>query len=314
MVTLGHPRWCFNLVFVACSIGILLNSCILAMNVRDWKRGTRLSLCDKILVLIAWNNVHLQCVMHGSLFILLFFPALYQNSVIFSMCAGVIIHQILCNVKFTSCLCIYYCLSIVTLKHPLIVCMKQRIVVVMSGLLLVAGVGSFVISILIIWNAHTEPINPTGNRTSTLLLGNLSIQVNPTYIFLIISGGCCLPFLMAFLSVSLILISLGTHAWNMKQNPSGFRVPSVDTHLRAARIMIQLILLFAIYCSSQVILFSSSWTIRSFLDIGAFFLTLTYPGTHAWILIMGNSKLWSGFLEVYHYTLQSTGCKKPLAQ
>ncbi|XP_053328048.1 taste receptor type 2 member 7-like [Spea bombifrons] len=281
-----------------CMIGILFNFTIVLLNLLDWKQGRKLTQCDKILTLAALNNVLMQSYMNICTIIFVIAPDLAQKNTFFTIASSFQLFHIIYSFWVTSCLCFYYCLSIVNFKHRFLLRMKLKISTVVSSLLLVSGVGSFVFSILCNFSIHVNDLTEIGNGTDSMFFHNLGIEISPVYKVLIIVLGFCLPFGLAVVSVALTLSSLWTHSWRMKQNSPNFSFARVAAHVRAARIMVILVFLYAVFCIAQVTLMSSSWTIRTIWELVIFFLALTYPSLQSRALIFGNTKLRRFYMKI----------------
>ncbi|KAM5152721.1 taste receptor type 2 member 9-like [Mantella aurantiaca] len=278
----------FIVAIVECVLGVLFNSYIIALNVAHWRRGLAPSLCDKILVLMAVNNICLQCDMNICTFIFIVFPKMLQYPNIYSPISVFLIFQFYFSFWITAALCVYYCLRIVSFKLHFFIHLKANITNVLTRFLIGSVVGSLTISVVSIWEIH---VKLTVNITSSPVIIDSSIEIGETYKYLTIFMGCCLPFMLAVLCVILTLTSLCRHYHSMKSNHSGFSIPRLDAHMRAARIMLYLITLYAIFYLSEVNLLASSLTVQSTWQMASLFFVLIYPTTQSTIVIMGNSKL-----------------------
>lgn len=327
----------FICAIVECVLGVLLNIYIIGVNAADRRRGRPLSLCDKILVLMAANNICLQSDMNICTFLFVIFPEMLQYHKVYSVISVFLIFQFYFSFWITATLCVFYCLRIVNFKLSFFIYLKTNITDVVTRFLVGSAVGSFAISLASIWEINLKLVAVTGNVTSgsfivgtninlsavtgnvtsspwivdtnvdlAAITGNITsspqmidatIQLSKTYKFLTITFGCCLPFALAVLSILLTLTSLLVHYHNMKYNPSGFSVPRLDAHMRAARIMVYLIVFYSIFYLSEVSLLASSLTIQSTSDLAALFFVLIYPTTQSTIVIVGNSKLCPMFLK-----------------
>ncbi|KAG8539877.1 hypothetical protein GDO81_019911 [Engystomops pustulosus] len=283
----------FGFIFavVECILGVSFNFYIIVKNVVEWKRGHGLSLCDKILVLMAMNNVCLQCDMNVATFLYIVFPEMVQYKSAYSTLSVFLIFQFYFSFWITACLCIFYCLRIVSFKHHLFVQLKMNISDVIPRFLMLAGVGSFGISVLSIWHIKVTPSNPNANLSEGMFMNNVTIVLSPSYKVLTIVVGCCLPFVLTVLSTVLTLSSLYTHTWSMRNNKAGVSIPRLDAHIRAARIMIHLAVLYAVFYISEVCLLASSLSVDNFWELLSLIFVLIYPTSQSLTIILGNTKL-----------------------
>ncbi|XP_075433288.1 taste receptor type 2 member 8-like [Ascaphus truei] len=293
----------FLIGMIECVAGIILNFYIMAVNFFDWKMGHKLSPCDQILVIMALNNVILQCGLNVNASLAVMCPELLFSREVYLTTSVLLMFELYFSFWLTACLCIYYCLRIVTFKHNLFIHLKFRISALVPKLLLVSALGSFAISIPCIWEVHVEPLLGSGNVTGSSFVNNMSFHLSLPYKAIIITLGCCLPFLLTLFSIALTLTSLWTHARRMKQNASGISPqPRIDAHLRAARIMVLLIVLYAVFFITGVSLLVSTVIFQELWSMLFVFFILIYPTAQSSIVILGNTKLRTTCLRTLHCT------------
>ncbi|XP_073416657.1 taste receptor type 2 member 9-like [Dendrobates tinctorius] len=292
--------WKFGFIFavIECIIGVLFSIFIIIQNILDWKRGRGLSLCDKILVLMAVNNICLQCDMNVATFLYIVFPSMVQYKNAYSTLSVFQIFQFYFSFWITAGLCIFYCLRIASFKHRLFIQLKLNISDVVSRFLMLAAVGSFGISVLSIWHIEVAPSNEVMNVSGVISLNDVSILLSPSYKVLTIVVGCCVPFLLTILSIILTLFSLLRHIRTMKYSQAGFSIPGMAAHIQAARIMVHPTVLYAAFYISEVCLLVSSLNIDNFGELLSLIFVLIYPTAQSLIIILGNSKLRSSCLRM----------------
>ncbi|KAM3916050.1 taste receptor type 2 member 9-like [Leptodactylus fuscus] len=281
----------FIFAVVECILGVLFNSYIIMQNVVDWRQGRRLSLCDQILVLMAVNNICLQCDMNVATFLYIVFPEMVQYKDTYSTLSVFLIFQFYFSFWVTAGLCIFYCLRIVSFKHRLFVRLKMNISDVISRFLTLAAVGSFGLSALSIWHVKVGPTSQNVNVSTGIFMNNVTIVFSPTYKVLTILVGCCLPFVLTLLSILLTLSSLISHIWRMRNNKAGVSIPRLDAHIRAARIMVLLTVLYAEFYVSEICLLASTFSLDNFWEFLSLVFVLIYPTAQSSTIILGHSKL-----------------------
>ncbi|MEE6513743.1 hypothetical protein FKM82_021540 [Ascaphus truei] len=293
--------------FIECTAGSIFNSCIMAVSYRNWKKDISRNLCDLILLSMGLSNIFLQC----TLSTLLFLSMVQSHKHIYrdSFLAMVSLQMFLLFLSFwlTTWLCVYYCTKIANFTHRLFFRLKLWIISVLQKLLLMSMVGSFIISVPSLWICHQ--IHPQENRTQSLA-ANCSGENEPDAFnlsFMVIAAvlGCCLPYLLSFISIGITLTSLWGHVCRMKQNASDFSIPRLQVHSRAARNMILLVVLSMSVCIIELfILFSPFGLEKMFTKICLLFIQC-YPTAQAFLLIQGNTKLRRVCQRILH-------CIKPL--
>ncbi|MEE6499584.1 hypothetical protein FKM82_003506 [Ascaphus truei] len=294
--------------FIECIAGIIFNSCIMAVSYRNWKKDISRNLCDLILLSMGLSNLALQC----TLTTLLWLP-MVQSDIRFYReiySALIFLETSLLYLSFwlTAWLCVYYCIKIANFIHHLFFRVKLWISSVLLKLLLMSALGSFIISVPSLWICYQ--IDPQENSTHSLA-ANCSGENEPYafYLsFMVIAAvlGCCLPFLLSFISIGLTLTSLWRHVWRMKQNAYDFSIPRLQVHSRATRNMILLVVLSMSICIAEFCLVLFPYHPEDILTNICRHFILCYPTAQAFILIQGNIKL----RRVCHRVLH---CNNPLS-
>ncbi|MEE6519062.1 hypothetical protein FKM82_030519, partial [Ascaphus truei] len=278
---------------IPCIAGIIFNSCIMAVSYRNWRKDTSLNQCDLILLSMGLSNLALQCIMNTQSFLLLVRSHIWFYREIGSSLIFLQISLIFLNFWLTAWLCVYYCIKIANFMHRLFFRVKLWVSSVLQKLLLMSAVGSFIISVPLLWTCRQ--IDPQENSTYSLTANCSAVSetsafyISNTVIAAVL--GSCLPFLLSLISIGLTLTSLWGHVWRMKQKTSDFSIPRLQVHSRAARTMILLVVLSMAVCITEIYLFFFLYDPENILIIICWYLTLSYPAAQAFLLIQGNTKL-----------------------
>ncbi|MEE6519061.1 hypothetical protein FKM82_030519 [Ascaphus truei] len=277
---------------IPCIAGIIFNSCIMAVSYRNWRKDTSLNQCDLILLSMGLSNLALQCIMNTQSFLLLVRSHIWFYREIGSSLIFLQISLIFLNFWLTAWLCVYYCIKIANFMHRLFFRVKLWVSSVLQKLLLMSAVGSFIISVPLLWTCRQ--IDPQENSTYSLTANCSAVSetsafyISNTVIAAVL--GSCLPFLLSLISIGLTLTSLWGHVWRMKQKTSDFSIPRLQVHSRAARTMILLVVLSMAVCITEIYLFFFLYDPENILIIICWYLTLSYPAAQAFLLIQGNTK------------------------
>uniref|UniRef100_A0A0D9SCZ8 Taste receptor type 2 n=1 Tax=Chlorocebus sabaeus TaxID=60711 RepID=A0A0D9SCZ8_CHLSB len=291
------------------TIGIWGNGFIVLVNCIDWLKRRDVSLIDIILISLAISRICLLCVISLDGFFILLFPGTYDTNVLESIMDAVWTFANNSSLWFTSCLSIFYLLKIANISHPFFFWLKLKINKVILAILL----GSFLISLTI-----SVPINGMWYH-----LFKVSHEENITWAFkantipgafkqLTLNLGAMVPFILCLISFFLLLFSLVRHTKQIQLHATGFRDPSTDAHMRAIKAVTIFLLLLIVYHPVFLVMTSSTLIPQGklVLMIGDI-VTVIFPSSHSFILIMGNSKLREAFLKMLRFVKGFLRRRKP---
>ncbi|MEE6512401.1 hypothetical protein FKM82_019355, partial [Ascaphus truei] len=268
---------------IACIVGYIFNSCIMAVSYRNWRNDISLNQCDLILLSMGLSNVALLCVLNTESLLPMVRSHIRFYSEIYSAVIFLELFLIYLSFWLTAWLCVYYCIKIANFMHRLFFRVKLWVSSVLQKLLLMSAVGSFIISVPSLWTCRQIDPQENTNCSETYAL-------EISYIIVTVLG-CCLPFLLSFISIGLTLTSLWGHVWRMKQKTSDFSIPRLQVHSRAARNMILLVVLSMAVCMTQLYLLFFPDDPNNILITICWYFSLWYPAAQAFLLIQGNTKL-----------------------
>ncbi|MEE6523191.1 hypothetical protein FKM82_021958 [Ascaphus truei] len=195
---------------IPCIAGTIFNSCIMAVNYRNWRNDISLNQCDLILLSMGLSNLALLCILNAEFFLYLVPSHIRFYREINSALIFLEIVIIYLNIWLTFWLCVYYCIKIANFMHRLFLRVKLWVSSVLQKLLLMSVVGSFIISVPSLWTCRQ--IDPQENSTYSLTANCSAVsETQAVYISNIVIAavlGCCLPFLLSLISIGLTLTSL----------------------------------------------------------------------------------------------------------
>ncbi|KAM4628517.1 taste receptor type 2 member 7-like [Discoglossus pictus] len=194
-----------------------------------------------------------------------------------------------------------YCVSVVNFKNKVLTNLKMRRSAVVPRLLLVTVLGSFLLSIPIIWNVQQPGLitgNVSGNSSEH---GKVKYGLNTQYARISIIFQCVLPIIIAITSIGFTLASLLGHVRRMKLSSSLSSAPHLETHYRACRTMILLVILYITFNAVKIIASNSEKSTGDVRTTVFWFLIMLYPSEQSVILISGSSKLTMAFLRIAQY-------------
>ncbi|XP_018408616.1 PREDICTED: taste receptor type 2 member 9-like [Nanorana parkeri] len=277
----------FSLFFNLVS-GLTLNSYIIAVYVREWRKKKGLNVSDKIVLLLALTGITFQCTVtieRLTFFLGSLSPHSRRRNIYIFAFHIFLMYEIFWNTAWLSA---YYCLKLVKCSHHVFLQVKKRLSSSITQLLIVSLVGLFLLTLPLPWtidiNYRNMTSDPSGNRHD--------IHVDVRYVPLYMVLGSLLPFLLCFICIGLSVMSLLSHVQQIRQNSSQFSSsPQLEGHLRAVRTMIlQVCLCLALYLAALSMLLFSPYL--GMIEKVIFLIIITsYSSVQAVISIQGNPKL-----------------------
>ncbi|KAM5152723.1 taste receptor type 2 member 40-like [Mantella aurantiaca] len=271
--------------------GVTLNSYIVTVYVREWRKKKAFNVCDKIVLLLALTGIFYQCTftIDGLKY---FFGSLSAQGKKLNIYL-LAFNFFLIGVSFwnTAWLSIYYCLKLVKCSHHILLQLKRRLSSSITQLLIVSLMALFFMTLPLPWTVQILSKN-IGKDPSGLNLTHPYIHIDVRYIPLYMAYGSLLPFLLISICIALSVMSLLSHVQQIRHNSSQFSSsPQLEGHLRAVRTMIlQVCLHLALYLSACSMFLFSPY-IGVIVKAMLFIIITSYPSVQAVISIQGNPKL-----------------------
>ncbi|XP_036994439.2 taste receptor type 2 member 3 [Artibeus jamaicensis] len=280
-------------------LGMLGNAFIGLVNVSSWFKSKRISWSDFILTALALSRIVLLWILLADSIIVVFFFNIYTDGPASSVIDVLWTFTNHLSMWLATCLGVLYCLKIASFSHPTFLWLKWRVSRVVVWLLLGTLLISCASSISLIHEfqnyslLHETP--GIGNMTEHLRKQMGEYQM--AYVFKML---WYLPSLILSLaSYILLILSLGRHMQQMRQNRTSPSDVSTEAHKRAIRIILSFLFLvlsyFLAFTMTSASYFLPSHEMVKF--IGQVIIML-YPAGHSFILILGNNKLKQTFVEL----------------
>nr|XP_012604701.2 taste receptor type 2 member 13 [Microcebus murinus] len=287
----------FNLIIIAeFMLGNLSNGFIVLINCIDWVNKRKLSLVDKILIILAISRIGLIWEMLINWFATLYRPALVVAATELRL---VIFTWVVSNhfsLWLATILSVFYLLKIATFSSPTFLYLQWRVKKVILTILL--GSLIFLILNLIQMNMHIKDWvdkyerNTTWNfNTSDFVTFTLLVRFTMTVFTLI-------PFTVALIAFLLLIFSLWKHLQKMQLSFKGHREPRTRAHINALKTVILFLLLYATSFLSFLISWLSVTNQAKLVHMLCQTIGIIYPSIHSFVLILGNSKLRQACLGV----------------
>ncbi|XP_077129856.1 taste receptor type 2 member 40-like [Ranitomeya variabilis] len=270
--------------------GLVLNSWIVHVNAKGWRRGFHPSLPDKILTFMGLINIALQVVLCFDM------TSIQTKSYssfdqIHLSCIGLFIFLISSNVWLTAWLSIYYCMRIVNFTRGIFLICKMRISRLLPKLLVVSTAASFILCLLSFWNIYDViNVEVIGNSTYNHTREQRSIAVSSPYEQTVFVG-CILPLIVTLIPIGMTVSSLWRHMKRMHSNKANSCHFRTEVHVRAVRTMVLLVSLHTTLLVAAIYTISQTFNFLEFLMFFCWYFIIFYPTAQALVIITGNSKL-----------------------
>ncbi|XP_040211623.1 taste receptor type 2 member 8-like [Rana temporaria] len=278
---------------VSAVLGLVLaipsNTCIVMGNLDIIRKKGKLSPSDVIFLGKGIVNILLQCVMSLQAILYVFSPFLNikQAGMFVSISTHCLVYY---SFWLTFWLSAHYCTSITNLSYGFFIWIKRILSNFLSHLLFLTALGVFIMSVpgILALNAesHLQSSENSTGISGTKFCFSLSYLVPVTIL------GIILPFCLSLLCLVLTSSFLLRHVWRVKNNDSGSTRPTLQAHVTALRTIFFLLLIFSIFCMSQVLLFlEKSTQLTELLPAVSWNLQLLSPSVEAAIIFQASNKL-----------------------
>ncbi|XP_073490752.1 taste receptor type 2 member 40-like [Aquarana catesbeiana] len=266
-------------------LAIPSNTCIVMGNLDIIRKKGKLSPTDVIFLAKGIVNILLQCVMsiEGMLYVLSVETYyIIQVFVFMNMLCYFLIYY---NYWLTAWLSIHYCTSITNLSYGFFIWIKRIVSNFLSQLLFLTALGMFIVSVPGFWAVNEESLiqsSVNSTNSSVIRLDKVFFYFVPAHTL-----GVTLPFCLSLLCLVLTFSFLIRHVWRVKNNDSGSTRPNLQAHVTALRTIFFLLLIFTLFCISQVIPFFP------FFSLSTVFwnLQLLSPSVEAAVIFQASNKL-----------------------
>nr|XP_020010000.1 taste receptor type 2 member 1 [Castor canadensis] len=266
--------------------GIFANGIIVMVNIIDLIKHRKMAPLDLLLSCLAASRIFLQTY--------IFFVHLLTLSLIeYFVFTDNLVVLMLTNelgLWFATWLCVFYCIKIATISHPLFLWLKIRISKLVPWLILGSLLHASVNAAL-----HYKYTRSFFENLLVSFFSKNATRINKIEMYIIpfsfLVTGLTLPLFIFLISILLLIFSLGRHTQQMRTTVAGTRNPSRSAHTSAMLSILSFLILYfshymvAILLCSQVLQFGSHIFVLCIIVGGA------YPCMHSIILILGNPKL-----------------------
>ncbi|XP_063789025.1 taste receptor type 2 member 41-like [Pseudophryne corroboree] len=266
--------------------GIIINSAILSVYIRLWKKSNRLGASDPILLSMALTNLLLVCQLLLSDYLYYFYSQLNTGILYLLYVLYVQYNMSLWN---TAWLSICYCVKLVTVTHRIFLWVKMWFPSSITKLLIGSAIWSILMNLPFIWTVQIMFLQ-NGNVTDGSVSFTMMVDIPYYVVNLLLSY--ILPFTLTVTCIGLSVTSLLHHVWRIRQNVSqDSSSPQLQALVRAAVTMVLHVVLDLTFLIIIMYLFTLSLNTNTMTQTIVWLLLFSYPSVISFILIFGNPKL-----------------------
>lgn len=269
-------------------LGVIGNGFIAVVNCTNCARNKMISKISFILTGLAISRIFLVWLLISEAFIKIFSPNLLSSINIIELISylWIIISQL--SFWFVTTLSIFYFVKIVNFSHYIFLWLKRRINTVfflLIGCLFVSWLFTFQVAVKIIRDGKMQYINTSWRirvKKSELIFHYAFTNNMLSHIIFMIMSIVCF----------LLIISPWRHNKRMQLSESGFRDLNTEVHVKAIKVLMSFIIIFALHFMGVTInvicLFIPESNLLFMFGLTTAFI---YPCCHSLILILANSQL-----------------------
>ncbi|XP_077305981.1 taste receptor type 2 member 9-like [Lithobates pipiens] len=284
------PQWIVIVVLTLPQIfmAFILNIGIVLADGKSRRQGPKWNPSDLIHLIIGLVNIILQCSLTGQGVAFAFFLPVFLLREVYLPPIFLTSSLIYCSYWLSAWLCVFYCISITNLPHPVFARLKKTF----NQSMYLSMVASFLVTLPTIWTLEINVMKESlgnGSRDSAMVSATFSFS----YAFLQAANilGCCLPFLVALVSIVVTVSSLLKHMWKVKRNNSGFGGSKFRAHISAIKTMILFLILFIFFFIDVNLFFMMGINTNNLVTIAAWVIFISFPLAESIIIIQASAKL-----------------------
>ncbi|XP_069347844.1 taste receptor type 2 member 13-like [Eulemur rufifrons] len=287
----------FTLIIIAeVMLGNLSNGFIVLINCIDWVNKRKLSLVDKILIVLAIFRIGLIWEILVNWLATLYYPALFVAGTELRLVIFTWVAANHFSLWLATILSIFYLLKIATFSSPTFLYLQWRVKKVILMILL--GSLIFLILNLIQMNTHIKDWIAGCERNTTWNFKMSDFATFSELVVFTMTMFTLIPFTVALIAFLLLIFSLWKHLQKMQLSFKGHRDPKTRAHINALKTVILFLLLYATFFLSFLISWISETNQVKLVHMFCQTIRVIYPSIHSFVLILANSKLRQAYLGV----------------
>ncbi|XP_068864752.1 taste receptor type 2 member 9-like [Aphelocoma coerulescens] len=277
--------------------GMWINAFLVCVLCIAWVKKKTLNSNEKILLLLGCSRFCSLCISWTYSFLSIIYPNyLYVHTV---LQLAVFFQSFFnhCNLWFSACLCVFYCIKIANFRNRFFIYLKVKIDRIVPWLFLGSGILALAIGIL----AYDIAAQPHCNNRNSTAQGNFwrtNIKMDKHFFpsFFLAGFGYAASFMAVISSAVFLLFSLWRHKRKMQTN--SMKNLNVEAHIRAMKSILSFLVMYSInfVCLVlEMVYVTRSGSHMTFLIV---VFQYTFLGVHSLILIFSNPKLEKTLLRI----------------
>ncbi|XP_066426003.1 taste receptor type 2 member 40-like [Molothrus aeneus] len=294
---------CLSIAIIECMAGILGNGIILAasslscIGSKTWPPYDMIviSLSSSRFIVQSWNILeYLMSIFYENFFC-------QENVNIASKTIFTFLNY--SSLWFGAWLSVFYCIKVASFPQSFFIWLKLRIARLVPWMLLTSWLCSFIAAISFAWDVYgvheniTAPSSMTNSSAwTTTRKDNLGLLI------LLCNTGVGMPLILCMVSSIVLIQSLWIHTRRMQNNASGFRDPSLETHMKAIKSVCSFLFLYIIYFISVLVILFNFFPPLSNGEMICVVLMAACPTAHTLVLIWSNPKFQELPARIWHHT------------
>ncbi|KAM8924666.1 taste receptor type 2 member 9-like [Pelodytes ibericus] len=277
--------------------GLVGNVFIFVVNLMEWRKKRSLNSCDILVSSLAVSNILLQCLAGVFCFSILFSTNFVTNYEMNSVLMIISLFLLSSSLWLSAWLCADYCVRIINNNKAYFVWLKVTLPKLEPWL----GCGSVVVS-FITSLATVLDMNLNFNLVTHAIIGNSSahtVVIENYYDFIYMYIACVsFAFVVCFIAVTSILLSLFKHVKLMERSPETLVAPRFVALFGAAKTVTLLLLLYISVYTAIMLTFTSKASPGKQGFWVCALIILSFPTLNACILVQGNLRLNKAFKRI----------------
>ncbi|NXF20571.1 TA2R7 protein, partial [Rhodinocichla rosea] len=276
--------------------GMWINAFIVCVLCTAWVKKKALNSNEKILLLLGCSRFWYLCFTWVYKFLsfiypnYLYVPTILQLAVFFQA----FFNQ--CNLWFSACLCVFYCIKIANFRNSFFIYLKVKIDRMVPCLLLGSGILSLAVGI-VAYDVADKP-HCNSNSTGQGNFGTANIKMDKHFFpsFFLAGFEYAASFMAVIFAAVFLLFSLWRHKHKMQTN--SMKDLSMDAHIRAMKSVLSFLVMYSINFVCLVL--NMVYVTKNANQMTFLIVVFQYifPGLHSLILVFSNPKLEKTLLKI----------------
>ncbi|ELW68861.1 taste receptor type 2 member 3 [Tupaia chinensis] len=279
-------------------LGTLANGFIGLVNGSSWFKSKRISLSDFIITSLALSRIIQLSIIFSDSALLVSCSDAHDSGTVMQVIDIFWTFTNHMSIWLTTCLSVLYCLKIASFSYASFLWLKWRVFKVIVCMLLGALLSSCgsCISLTNEFKIYSILSRIDGTENTTEYFRKKS-----EYDLVHVLGTLwnLPPFLVSLASNILLILSLGRHTRQMKQNGLSSKDPSTEAHKKAIKTILSSLFLLLLYFLAYLTASSSHFIPETrTARMTGLIIAMIYPSGHSFILVLGNNRMKQMFVEM----------------